>query len=530
MTLTPPHLKRLIWFALVPTALTLSVLGLGTLSSLYSYFQRARVVESALNLAQPRGAGSGVLSWQPDSPETPRRMEAFTREAVTRDYLLGFEELTYSLFTGEGAGLRSYFQEGALADAHLAATSPARTKFTDWDHRLTLHFYAPDGATVAFSDTYRYAQGVLTGGDLADVRIAERSLDVIMTLDDGTWRVHHWRVTRDEAAAFDAPTFPDLAAALERVRGVNYTPRSAPFDAFWPNFNPAEVDADFAAAADLGLNTVRFFIPYPAPEGLEANLPLLLSYAERHNLRLIPTLLDGYTRYALEDLPEVHQHLKSLSAALRHPQVLAVDVKNEADRDFETAGLERTRAFLSHVLDVTRQLSSKPVLVGLIEPDPVLAQNADVISLHHYDPEDAMRGRLEGAKTFGKPVLLEEFGFHSWPLKLPDPHSEAEQAWYYQQVLDAAEAESVGWLAWTLYDLPRGKMPGGRAVERHLGILRADGNAKAVARVLSGTRAAPPTLGERLRKGRFLPAGFLGCGLLVVTSFVVAKRRRKGSV
>ena len=82
------------------------MLALQSISSLYSYFQRARVVESALNLTQPRRAEAGVLSWQPDARRSPRPMEAFTREALTSDYLLGFEELTYSLFTGEAAGLR----------------------------------------------------------------------------------------------------------------------------------------------------------------------------------------------------------------------------------------------------------------------------------------------------------------------------------------------------------------------------------------------------------------------------------------
>ena len=524
MTRRAAQLKRLIWSVLVPAALLVTVVGLQSISSLYSYFQRARVVESALNLTQPRRAEAGVLLWRPDATTSARRMEAFTREAITSDYLLGFEELTYSLFTGDAAGLRSYFQEGALTDAQLAASSPLRSKFVDWDHQLELHFYAPDGATVAFTDTYRYAQGALVGGDLGDVRIAQRRADVVMTLDDGTWRVHHWRVVRDEPASYTPPDFPGLEAQIAQIKGINYTPRSAPFDAFWPNFDAAEVEADFTKAASLGFDTVRFFIPYPTPEGVTPNLPSLLRAAERHDLKLIPTLLDGYTRYALEDLPDVHRYLETLALSLRHPAVLAVDVKNEADRDFEQAGLARTRTFLSHILNVTRQLSGKPVLVGLIEPDPVLARSADVISVHHYGPEEALPERLERARAFGKPVLLEEFGFHSWRLKLPDPHSEAEQAWYYQQVLDITETYDAGWLAWTLYDLPEGTMPGGRTVERHLGILHADGEKKPAADAVAGVRQSPPTLVERLNKNSLLFA-VLAAGVALLGSLLWVRRR-----
>lgn len=522
MTAGVSRLKRLLWLAAFPIAATAAILGLQNLAAVYGYLERARAVYDALHLIEPRRAEPGRLRWLADDPGLPRRMESLTRESLTHDYLLGFEELAYSLLTGDASGLRSYFQQGALDDARLAAATPLRAEFVDWDHRLTLHFYAPDGAAVSFTDRYRYAQGVRLGGDLADVRIARRAVDVVMTLDDGTWRVHHWRVVEDTADS-DRPAFTGLAAMAASVRGVNYTPRSAPFEAFWPAFDPAEVDADLATAAGLGLDTVRVFVPYPPPDGVERKLNALLELATRRGLRVIPTLLDGYTRYRLEDLPAVLRYLEKLAGTLRHPAVLFVDVKNEADRDFAASGPQRTRAFLSFLLGETRRLSGKPVLVGLIDPDAVLAEAADLVSLHHYGPVDGLPLRLERAARLGKPVLLEEFGFHSWPLKLPDPHSEAEQAWYLQQVLDVTREGGTGWLVWTLFDLPIGAMPSGRQVERHLGVVRADGRPKPAAGVLGGVRASPPNAAARLAKHR--PALLVGLVALAAALVAVAARR-----
>ena len=498
--------------------------GLQATSNLYSYLERERVLSSALNLTSAPRDLETRLTWLPDDP-LPRRVEPLTRERVRSDYLQAFDELNYSLLTGDSGGLGSYFQSGALDDARFTTSGSLRSKFIDWDHRIKLHFYAPDGGTVAFTDSYRYAQAAVLDADLSDVRLGERDLSVIMTLDDGAWRIHHWRVNEDKPQSFARPTFPMLAADITAMKGINYTPRSAPFDAFWPAYNPAEVDADFARIKQLGLNTVRFFIPYPAPDGLEANLPNLLAAAQRHNLKLIPTLLDGYTAYALEEIPSVILYLDKLNAALTHESVFLIDLKNEADSDFASAGQTRTTTFLGYLSGYLRAETGRPLTVGLISPSEQLVGTLDVLSLHHYADAEALEPRLIEAAQYDQPILLGEFGFHSWAFKLPDPHSKKEQAAYYADILRRTEAAGAGWLAWTLYDLPTGDMPGERKVERHLGIFEADGSPKPVIDVLQG--AAPPniTILDRLFKLGYL----MGVGLLLIsliTAWVMRRRWR----
>ena len=524
--MTATALKRAVWLLALLTLTAGAWLGLSLVGSLFARSQRAQVQNSALNSLQGRHAQPGQLVWLPDDSGLPRPMEGFTRDAVTSDYRLGSQELGYALYSGDASGLGSYFQEAALQDAQLATHTSLHGEYSDWDHRLTLHFYAPDGATVAFTDEYWYAQGEADEADghkLVATRLARRTVDVVMALDDGNWRVHHWRVLADDLPAPAArPLHPGLAARLAQVRGVNYQARSAPFAALWgslpargaaptpqdaerPRQLAREIDDDFGRVQALGLNTVRVFVPYPLPPRALQTLNTLLDSAGHHRLQVIPTLLDGYAGYRLADLPGAVQMLLTLAPALSRPQVLAVDLKNEADLDAPRTDLTHIRFFLKVLAGQARTLTGKPLTVGLTAPDPQLARSLELVTVHSYAGPQGVAQALAKARTLRLPVLLEEFGFHTQANKLPDPHTEHEQAWELAGVRAAAAGQGVGWLVWTLYDLPGGKVPGGRQVERHLGILRADGSAKPAALALQGQAVSPPSLAERVGKWRFLP-------------------------
>ncbi|WP_424952834.1 hypothetical protein [Deinococcus sp.] len=527
--MTTVQLKRAVWLLTLLLVTAACWLSLTLLDTLFVRSQQAEVQNSALNILQERHAQPGQLVWLPDdgvanraagtgaitgatgTGALPRPMEPFTRDSVTSGYRLGSEELSYALYSGDASGLPSYFQEGALQDALLTTRGAFHSEYSDWDHRLTLHFYAPDGGTVAFTDRYWYAQGEADGGRLVATRVARRTVDVVMALDDGNWRVHHWRVLADDAPP-DAPnrtSWPGLTGTLAAVRGVNYQARGAPFAALWSGDHAAEVDGDFARVRALGLNTVRIFVPYPLPPRALETLNTLLDSAGRHHLRVIPTLLDGYTGYRLADLPGAVQMLVTLGPALSRPEVLAVDLKNEADLDApraESPGADwtRLRFFLGVLAGQARASTPRPLTVGLTQPDLLLTSAFDLVTVHSYAAPERLEAALRSARGLGVPVLLEEFGYHTQANRLPDPHTEHEQAWQMGRVRDAAQRQGVGWLVWTLYDLPDGKVPGGRQVERHLGVLRADGSPKPAVLALQGQPVPPVSVAERLSKWRFL--------------------------
>lgn len=497
-------LKRLIWGAALLLCTVGILIALPLLGGAYTRAERAKVQFSALNLLAQRRAVPNALTWRPDDLNLPRAMEPFTRDAITNDYRRGYEELTFALGSGDHTGLPTYFQEGALTDATLVAQSPTGTAFIDWNHHLTLHFYAPDGATIALTDEYTYAQGAPHDPAGARLRVARRTVDVIMALDDGNWRVHHWRVLNDTPWGRPPPRRPTLTATLAGIRGVNYQPRSAPFHAFWAAPNPAEVQADFARIQALGLNTVRVFVPYPLPPDAPATLTAVLNAAQRHHLRVIPTLLDGYTTYSLAELPDVLRALDVLAPTLRHPSVLAIDLKNEPDADIKDVGLPQVRTFLTILARCARLITNRPLTVGTTIPDALLARELDFVSVHSYATPAQTAARLTAAARTGRPVLLSEFGYHTLNRRLPDPHTEQEQAWHDAQTVALTTRQRVGWLTWTLYDLPTGAVPRNAAVERHLGILRADGTPKPAVPALQGRPTRPPPLTDRIRKWTFM--------------------------
>ena len=83
--------------------------------------------------------------------------------------------------------------------------------------------------------------------------------------------------------------------------GVNYWPRRKAMY-WWPNFDAAEVDEDFALIHDLGLNVVRIFLLWddfqPDPGGVDktalANLLKVADLAAKHQLGLDVTFFTGH--------------------------------------------------------------------------------------------------------------------------------------------------------------------------------------------------------------------------------------------
>lgn len=497
------RLKVVLRVAVVPIALALAIGAVRVASGLYEVVRRAGDVDAGLTLLDRRIDDTARLAWTEADPG-PRSLERTTREWVAGDYLRALDEVTYALASGDGSGLRSYYQEASLDDARASVAarvaSAAAVHTADWGHQLEATFYAPDGATVGFTDRYQYAWGRLGSTDLTAAQVGERVMQVVMTLDDGNWRIRHWRVLEDAPILVDRVLDPVAPVGFHDLRGVNYVGRSHPFGTFWDAFDAGEVAEDFERAAALGFDTVRVFVPFPAPTNIERTLPELLAAARRSGLAVVPTLFDGYTAYAIADLGAAARYLALLAPWLADASVRFVDVKNEADRDLASAGALRLRTFLGFVLAEVRRATGRPVLVGTSDPDPVLAAASDLVSLHHYGPVDALGPRIAAARRFGKPVVVEELGFHTLPTAIPDPHTEAEQSRYFATALAILREADVGWMAWTLGDLPAGAVPGGRRVERHLGLLRADGSMKPAARVLLGSEPVPATAWERPRK------------------------------
>ncbi|GGK39751.1 hypothetical protein GCM10008955_36980 [Deinococcus malanensis] len=194
-------MKSRILVALMLTGL-LTVLGGMLLTGPWVHLQE-RLQEAALRteaqaVIQARSLDLSNLNWTPDRTQYVPPAES-RRDELADAYKKALLELSYALFTGDTSGLTTYFAQAALDDAIRAAASGNQQRFVTWNHRLALHFYAPQGNIAAFADSYCYAQWAA-----ATLRpmSGRRSVDVVMRLgEDGQWRVHQWRVTLDVALA-----------------------------------------------------------------------------------------------------------------------------------------------------------------------------------------------------------------------------------------------------------------------------------------------------------------------------------------
>lgn len=219
--------------------------------------------------AGPLGDGARLLAWQAAEPG-PRVLTTAEREAITDAYLRGPRETAFAAGTGQPDGLRDLFQGAALLDAQDVARGGAAP--VGWAHMPTLRFFAPDGATVSFTDRFMYATP-RPDPDAAP-RVARRELDVVMELGDGNWRVHHWRVLRDEP----------LPAAPPTARPAPYRAVRAAPD--WSQRPADTLRRDVSAVTELGLDTLI------VPLALGAAGPLNAGRAAQVG-RALGVLLDG---------------------------------------------------------------------------------------------------------------------------------------------------------------------------------------------------------------------------------------------
>lgn len=539
------RLKILLWAAIGLVFVGAAFLAFRGVTQLIVYFQEGADPASALNIVPNVPPDLQTrLTWRPDDPDTGREMEPLTRRDIQSAYLRAWLQWNLSYEKGEPHGLSTYFVGPALAAVEQAVADVAAQGWQvdqiDTTHDLRLHFYAADGSIVAFTDERANVAQAVRDASGQEVLVDETDAryEVVMFLEDGNWRVRHW-VRRDLEDVPDPParaggTFATVAPtavgstillAEQRYApvaygeaepsgepfypvGVNYYPQATPWEFFWAEYDTAVIDADFARMGDLDLNTIRIFVPYDQFGGpvvdpdMLAKLKDLLDRAEAHGLMVIVTLFDFRPDYDLLRWPDADRHLEAIVAPLAdHHAILAWDLKNQPDLDYERNGVLTTQAWLRHTAALVRSLDPNHlVTVGWSNPEAATAllDTVDLVSFHYYREAGQLADALAVLETAvaasgDKPILLTEFGLPSWNSRFfPDGHSEEEQAVYVADVRQAlADSAVAGYLVWTLYDFDYvsasagGRLPWRRGPEQNLGVLRADGSEKPAAALLA---------------------------------------------
>ncbi len=295
------------------------------------------------------------------------------------------------------------------------------------------------------------------------------------------------------------------------ARGMNYYPKDYAWDRFWISYTVAltQTDGELDRAKALGVNTARIFLPYNLFDGSSQSAPYLgylsdfVGRLQARDMVALVTLFDFYPiystqPYSITDYISSTRHISSVlnTLGVTNTAVLAWDIKNELDRDYAAHGKSQVQAWATEMISYTRSLDVDHlvtlgfygVATGTLCYDPAitntlvyspaiaaeLAPLVDMVSMHYFLPERCFESGLSAlqAQVGEKPILLEEFGLHTQSSAPVSPHTEPEQAAYYNALVSLSEAYgAAGYSFWTLNDFSY-TLPGMPDSEKCMGVLR----------------------------------------------------------
>lgn len=485
-------------------------------SLIWTYFHTGARPGDALHITKElRQEHTPHVSWIQPTTAPSTELDVYTRAEVERRYIQAWE-LANLYHTGNYNGLEDVFADSIRVQIENAIDHQSARKINrvDLKHKLELVHFSIDRQVIVFRD-----MGVVMKERLfdQDVLVHEweirKDYDVMMTLDDGRWRVRHMKsspMTTTNAQS-DVPNKKDLVQVKQgafvhngnrfQLKGVNYYPSDFPWFDFWEEFRVDTIASDLAIARNLGFNAVRIFVQFETfgegnVQALMLNrLEQFLSMAEKHELYVVVTLFDFPPGFELKNYSETDRHLESLLTRFKnHPSILAWDLKNEPDIDFKYHDPQKVKNWLTYMLHQSRQYDPNHlVTIGWANAEyATLFQNqVDFVSFHYYDdPMDLNQRIVDLKETISKPLVVEEFGRPSVHPFIPFlPSMRERQRRDIESMVGVIEKSHSGYMLWTLKDFAAtpsevfGYKPWIRYSQKHYGIVTTSGEYKPAAEV-----------------------------------------------
>ncbi|MBT8234803.1 MAG: cellulase family glycosylhydrolase [Bacteroidia bacterium] len=432
-----------------------------------------------------------------------RPIDAAAGEKLIRDYLNAWYTQNEALRYNDPLLMRDYYTDSAYAKLkrmiNLNRESEVSVQQTTLAHTISLDFYSEDGKLATLSDRNVEMYKQIWKNEGLQVESKDTSnYRVVLFLEDNSWRIRH--MLRSASAPMGKTNIDydsDSLNMITGVKGLNYYPQDQPWNMFGSDFDLKAIEADFMKIQEMGLNTIRIFIPYEEFGGPDIRsghldqLKQVMDAAEAERINVLLTLFDFYGNYDLADWTLNFRHARSIVTALKeHPALLAWDIKNEPDLDFESRGKNRVLAWLRELSAIVTTLDQEhPVTIGWsnAEAASLLKDEVDFVSFHYYGDADRFRTAYEELRKSvpGKTILLQEFGLSSysgiWNLF---SSSESEQAAHYETIQDVVSELQIPFLFWTLYDFPDvpqkvvGRLPWRRIPQKNYGCFDDEGNPK----------------------------------------------------
>ncbi|MBU3025102.1 glycoside hydrolase family 2 TIM barrel-domain containing protein [Zobellia galactanivorans] len=488
---------------LLVTFLALNALILFGVTSALTYLNTGADRTSMLHLHEEISASYlPKVQWEIAQNEG-RPMETQTLGEIERDYLSAWQVRNAAYANNLPYGVADYYTDSMRTElfkiTELNLKNKVSLQTTTLEHHPKLEFYSTDGKLVVFTDKNVSAyEEVYHNETLVAKRKLLSDYKVMLLLEDGFWRVRH--LVENTLPKTEKQTIPKVQNLKNfHFKGINYYPQNTPWDMFGDKFDISIIEHDFKLMAKMGINSLRIFIPYESfgKEHVDQEkiqkVKLTLDMAEKSGLDIMPTLFDFYGNYSINDWTMTNRHVEQVVESLKdHKAIIAWDVKNEPDLDFESRGKERVLAWLEQTVERIRSIDpERAITIGWASPEAAvhLKDQLELVSFHYY------RGASEFEAAFtilknkvtDKPLLLQEYGYSSYDgIWNAFSGSDEKQKAYIETIQKVVEKEKLSHMIWTLYDFKNiptsvvGRLPWRKVQQRHFGLLDSQGRKKPV--------------------------------------------------
>jgi hypothetical protein len=440
-------------------------------------------------------ARQSIVDWAPATKALDRPFGPPEQISVGEAMTEAWQSFSVALDSADSGFLADHFTDVALVRATQAVEAGQGARMAVLEMTSRPEFHHDDGSVLQVATEAVVARYM---GEQENLSFFDMSVDgYVTTLVNGA---AGWKIAMHERSGAASLDMAPQSRSLPKLAGINYYPAQTPWSRFWPAMTVETLEADFDLIRGLGGNAIRIFLQNDAFTGddLEENLRklrLLLETADDNGLWVVPTLFDlpgGYeTAYWFRD----YQSLQRILPVLRDaPNVAYVDLKNEADLDFDQHGQFVIEAWARTMLNTARRYAPELLFtIGWAKAESalILADHLDVISYHEYGDPDEARQKLNQVltKAGSKPVHITEIGATSFELVASMPNSPEKQAEEVGNRLRSLQ-DADGLFVWTLHDFPDledapfGRSPWVRALQGEFGLYDATGTEKPAAAVV----------------------------------------------
>ncbi len=367
------------------------------------------------------------VNWYNDQGTLYGDIDKYLKANIIESYLDVWDLINYGIKTKDAYGYEDLF-EPKLAK-QLMEFVPSNKDFMlerqNLEHNIHFNFLSIDRSMISFTDErIIIASQHIDGKRKSIIKYDTLAVQVLMNLIDGRWKIYKFK-------SIDPVHEVEIAKSREPLKlqndivGINYYPRANPWHEMWSKFSIDTTVRDFKIIKELDYNTIRIFIPYSTFGGgnvtdeMLVNLERLLDIADENHLKIMPTLFDFPNGYSINEFPAYAKHLERIISKVgNHPSIIAWDIKNEPDLDFDNYGRENVLGFLDFIIDKFKRFDvNTPITVGWSDADSahLLHDKLDFVSFHYYkEPSELGKTFRDLSASIGyKDIVLSEYGVHT---------------------------------------------------------------------------------------------------------------------